>query len=124
MGEPRLTALDRKHRLDAAFATLVAAATAGSRCPENGTHGLSSTLVSELAHAGRVKVEVSGRNYRTVTILEGPAKGKQTAPDPAKARISKVVDAGGTRVNGRIVAPRDRDRPQPSLAKITAFGGD
>lgn len=69
---------------DKDFALLVDAAVAGARCPQTSPHGpLASGSVSVLIAAGKIRSEVYKHNYRVVTILVGPHKGKTTAPaDP------------------------------------------
>lgn len=88
-------------RLDQVFACFVSAALAGKRCPQS--HELpagSPALSRELARQGRIKIEISGHNYRTVEILTGPHAGKRTVGDPdrrAPWRVITVTDL----VNGR-----------------------
>ena len=89
--------------LDQTFALLVGVALRGERCPhshwdrlhfqapaEPPSDLISSDHVTALARQGRILVEISGRNYRTVTILEGPHAGKKTAPDPS-GRVWKTI---------------------------------
>ena len=100
-------------RLEAVFARLEAAAIAGDRCPENGCDGVRSDMISALARAGRIKVAISGHNYRTVTILTGPHAGKSTRPDPTGAHVWKVIGTE-TRVQVRRDVPtKARMRPSP-----------
>jgi hypothetical protein len=101
---------------DKAFETLVSAAVRRDRCPENGTHGIRWDFLSALASAGCIRIEISGRNFRRVTILTGPHAGKATAPDPAGAKPWKIIDASGTRSNGRLTFP-SKDRQQPSAPR-------
>jgi len=70
--------------LDRCFAELERAAVAGERCPMNGcgTDVVQSSLVNALAHDGRIRSEVGGKNWRTVTILVGPNAGKSTMQSP------------------------------------------
>ena len=114
-----VTETERKRRLDAAFAILVAAAVAKQRCPENGTKDISSIIIGTLARAGYIRVLISDRNYRTVEIMKGPDAGASTAPAPDGAYAWKVIDKNGTRVNGKVQFPQS-SRPI-TLAKITAF---
>ncbi len=67
-----------------AFAVLEKAAAAGDRCPMAKTDGLTSTLTSALARAGKIRIDVYAHNWRVVTILVGPHAGKSTlgAPNP------------------------------------------
>lgn len=99
--------------LERTYALIEQAAIKGERCPQNDPHGpLSSDLVSALARAGRVRIEVYVHNFRVVTILTGPNAGKQTArpPRPKGAQRRdpyKVIDAKGTWINGVAQAPYD-----------------
>lgn len=75
--------------LNNVFATLVAAARAGQRCPvtaREGVPGLPTGATSALARAGKIKVEVYAHNWRVVEILEGPHAGARTAPCPHENR--------------------------------------
>lgn len=110
---------EKKRRVEAAFKILMAAAVAKERCPENGTGGINSLVVGSLARAGRIRVLISNRNYRTVEILEGPAAGQSTKPHPDGAYAWKVIDKNGTRINGKLQYSKS-SRPV-TLAKITAF---
>jgi hypothetical protein len=107
-------AADRKRVFD----LVLKAAIAGDRCPQNdelGTRGAAT--LRDLARAGRIRIEVSSLNWRQVTILEGPHRGKQTAKNPHKAtRVYLVIDRAGTTVNGKL-----RGRPgaaQPSAPRL------
>lgn len=66
-----------------AFRIVEAAAVAGERCPTNDQmpDGMQ-TVIGRLARAGRVRIEVYGRNWRVVEILTGPNKGKRTQEHP------------------------------------------
>jgi hypothetical protein len=81
------------------FDVLVKAALANERCPMNarGTF-ITSHSVSALAHMGWIKVEISGHNWRSVTILEGPHRGASTKHQPHGWLVYKIVDKNGTRV--------------------------
>lgn len=69
--------------LDKNFQFLEAAAIAGERCPQNNPHGpIHSGAITELVKANRIRSEVYSRNYRVVTLLVGPHRGKSTAPAP------------------------------------------
>jgi hypothetical protein len=105
-------------KLDAAFRVLVICAELGRRCPTAG-EGITPAIIARLAREGHIRSDVSGRNWRTVTILVGPHAGKTTMPDPLKARVWLVTDEKGTRrIPGVTAAPARRDRPQPSLPRI------
>ena len=116
-------------RLNAVFKTLEAAAVAGRRCPENGQHGVTSDIVVALAHAGRITIEISNKNWRRVVILEGEHAGKATAGDPNGCKPWQVIGTETT-VNGKTKdfgasQRREPSKPRPltaaDLAKL--FGG-
>jgi len=70
-------------RLERDFALLEAAAASGARCPQNVPFGpLAAGASTQLARAGRIKVELYVHNWRVVTILDGPHKGRSTQPCP------------------------------------------
>lgn len=102
---------------DRAFRTLEQTAIVGERCPENGVAGLRSDFVCALAHQGRILVEISGNNWRRVTILKGDHVGKSTAPNPDGLRVWKTIDANGTLINGRPLERGRKKRPQPSAPR-------
>lgn len=102
--------------LDCVFETIERAACAGARCPINGTtecpHGATTALATE----GRILVEVFAHNWRRVTILTGPHRGKTTMSSPHKGtgRPYRVTDKNGSHVNGRTVDTGSSSRTQPS----------
>lgn len=66
-----------------AFLLIEKAAIAGERCPKaDRGSGFTSTITSDLARAGRIRIDVYPHNWRVVTICEGPHAGKSTAPAP------------------------------------------
>ena len=72
--------------LDGTFALLEATAIKNERCPQNYPHGpLTTSIITALARAGRIKVEVFARNWRVVTIMDGPHRGKRTKLAPGNA---------------------------------------
>ena len=79
------------------FNTLVTCAVLGLRCPIKGQLGVTSVAIGELALSGWIKVFISGRNWRTVIILQGPHKGKSTLPNPQGHKIGWVSDHNGFR---------------------------
>lgn len=102
-----------------AFVTLERCAVAGERCPNNGTPGIDSAVTGALARAGKIKVEVSGRNWRTVTILIGPHAGRKTMPDPNGGHIYKTIGRSSTftpKSPGQMT-PWQRRRREISLAR-------
>jgi hypothetical protein len=67
--------------LDDNFRLLENAASVGERCPQTYPHGpIGANAITKLVAAGRIRSEVYRYNYRVVTILVGPHKGKSTAP--------------------------------------------
>ena len=69
--------------LDKTFDMLVAAAVLGERCPQSPPHGiLNKQAPGILARAGKIRIEIFMHNYRVVTIMDGPHKGKQTKAPP------------------------------------------
>lgn len=103
-------------RLEACFRTLVAAAVAGRRCPENGQEGVSSDLTTALARAGRIRVEISTRNYRRIVILTGEHSGKATAADPTGGQPWKIIGKS-TIINGKLHVSKHA-RSQPSAPRL------
>jgi hypothetical protein len=95
------------------FNLVVSAAIAGERCPENWKLPLS-TGISQLCKHGRLKVYISGHNYRQVEILDGPHAGKRTAPDPQNHRVWKIVGRTSETLRGGINRDRPYRRQQPS----------
>lgn len=104
--------------LDRTFAEIERAAIHRKRCPKT-IHSdvadgvLNGGAVAALVLQGRIRIEISGHNYRTATILTGPHAGKKTAPDPSGSPAWKISDASGTRINGKPVpahSPRNRGR--------------
>jgi hypothetical protein len=76
---------------------LEVAARDGARCPMNADLPVGARqMLPHLAREGKIKIEVSGHNWRTVTMLEGPHKGKKTAPDPTGSLPYVTIDGGGT----------------------------
>ncbi len=122
MKHRRMSAADKQRVFNAALAAIVEAARLGQRCPENGTHGVSSQITGALVRSGVARIEISSRNYRRVIFVKGPHAGLSTAADPSGNRPWKIIDASGTRVNGRRQVPKTGN--EPSLARITAFDGD
>lgn len=88
-------------KLDRAFSILERAAIAGHRCPvtsgPDAARDIKSNEIRALAHTGRIRIEISRPNWRTVTLLEGPHAGKSTAPNPKGMRPYLIIDGRGTR---------------------------
>lgn len=77
-------------KISQTFTMVLAAALEGRRCPENWY--LPAMLgINELCRQGRVKVYISGQNYRQVEILDGPHAGAKTAPNHKGHRIWKAI---------------------------------
>ncbi len=97
-----------------AFALIVAAAIKGDRCPQCEPHGdLRAQAMPALYRRGMIRGEISGHNWRQVTILKGRHKGKKTAPHPHGAPTWKIVDTNGSH------RPEDF-RPQEYFRKRSA----
>lgn len=109
--------------LDKAFDLLVEHAVIGARCPRTSgpdAHRLIVTAhISKLAREGRIFVEISGQNFRQITILTGPHKGAKTAPNPdSGTHVWQTVGKEGAKVNGKLVDHGARYRTQPSAPRI------
>jgi hypothetical protein len=102
--------------IDEAFALIEAAAVKGARCPMSKPYGpLHAAATVLLARAGKIRVEVSGRNWRQIFILAGPHKGKATAPNPTGGYVYKIV--------GRETVVKSRPRvarQEPSAPQLLA----
>lgn len=83
--------------IETCFRAVLDAAVAGTRCPPNTSGCISTALLDVLAHHGRIRVEISGRNWRQVTILKGPSAGRSTAPNPKGHQVWWVRDKNGAR---------------------------
>ena len=82
--------MNTAQKIQKSFEIIEAAAVKGERCPMNWDLPIMYA-VGVLAREGKIKSEISGHNYRQVTILVGPNAGKSTAPDPSMARIWMVI---------------------------------
>lgn len=116
-------------RMDKVFAALERAACEGKRCPvlhevvkcPESSFRLRSDEIPALAKAGRVRVEISGRNWRTVHILTGRHAGKSTKPNPDGGAPYLVIDKNGTRRNGKPIEQRPSQfRVPPASPNIGA----
>ena len=96
--------MNGRRTLDETFAILVAAALKGERCPlshwertpdqrrvEKPPQLIDNGAISKLAKQGKILIEISGRNYRTITILVGEHAGKYTAVDPTGAHVWQTI---------------------------------
>lgn len=107
--------------LDKAFSILEACAVAGERCPVRDHGGLSGMAIRALAHEGRIFIEISSKNWRRVTIMTGPNKGKSTAQNPyPKARVYQTIGKEGRKINGKFVdsGSGTPNRNQPSAPRF------
>jgi hypothetical protein len=101
-------------RLDAAFRTLEQLAAANGRCPSN--EEIGHGVIAALAAAGRIEVEIYGRNFRRVTLLSGPLAGAATkGPPGATWRPYAITDRTGTRRTG--FGPQQTHRARPSAPR-------
>jgi hypothetical protein len=97
-------------RLDAAFRTLERLAAANRRCPAN--EEIGHGVISALAAAGKIDVEIYGRNFRRVTLLAGAHAGAATqGPPVAIWRPYAITDRNGTRRTGFAAQNTPRARP-------------
>jgi hypothetical protein len=103
-------------RNPAVLAILVDAAVAGERCPtidgieyrleKRGLPPHAGKAAPDLARLGLIRIEISGKNYRTIEILTGPHKGKRTRGNGIRPHW--IIDRVGHR---RI---RERLNPAPA----------
>lgn len=109
---------------DEYFAILVDCALKGERCPLSHWRGndgprpsdiIPHGAVNKLARQGKILIEVSGRNWRTITILVGEHAGKKTASDPNGGVIWQTV--GTTRTLNTSAMARSTTRPGPSAPR-------
>lgn len=96
--------------LDKAFAMIEAAAIKGERCPQNDVFPGKKGAVPELARQGRIKIEVFAHNWRVVTIMEGPNKGKRTKAAPMGSEPYKVIYKDHVRIPRRLIGYPGRER--------------
>lgn len=76
------------------FDYVVDAARAGKRCPQRSEFppgANSSCLISRLARDGWLRVEISGHNWRTIEIVQGPYRGLRTQENPSRAKPWKII---------------------------------
>lgn len=89
---------------DSAFSILERAAKLGERCPQSFPFGpLASNVTTTLAHEGRIRIEIFAHNWRVITILSGPNRGKHTMLSPYKGSGKPYKTIGTeTTINTRI----------------------
>ena len=101
-------------RLDAAFRMLEQVAAGNRRCPAN--EDIGHGIISALAAAGKIEVELYGRNFRRVKLLTGAHAGAATkGPPGATWRPYAITDRNGTRRTG--VAAQNAPRARPSAPR-------
>jgi hypothetical protein len=89
--------------LEFVFNTVVDAAVAGDRCPTSdfftNQHRInySTQYFAALARDGRIRIEVTARNWRTVWICEGLHRGRHTMLPPLNPRARPYFVAGPER---------------------------
>jgi hypothetical protein len=102
-------------RLDAAFRTLEQIAAANGRCPAN--EEIGHGIISALAAAGRIEVEIYAWNFRRVKLLTGAHAGAATkGPPGATWRPYAITDRKGTRRTG--FAAQNPTRARPSAPRL------
>ena len=82
----------RPSECNALFFKLCEAAKTGDRAPV-----VKGNAYGTLARDGKILIEISGHNWRQVTILTGDQAGKKTKANPLPSRIYMVVDCNGAR---------------------------
>ena len=110
--------------IDRTFDALVAVALKGERCPVRGPIGevgksrIPPDAVAALARAGRIRIAIYIHNWRVVTILDGPHKGKHTAlPPGVPLKPYKTIDGGGTRTGRGFTPHGSPNAAQPSAPR-------
>lgn len=102
---PRPSRLDEAK--EAVWGILQEIARKGERCPTLDRlgrllelRGLSinhaSTVPPMLAREGRIRIEISARNWRVVEIRQGKHKGKRTKESATAAKPYLVIDTNGS----------------------------
>lgn len=98
--------MNTNQKIRKSFEMIEAAAVNGDRCPM----GWDLPLIGApgiLARDGKIKIEISGHNYRQVTILTGPNAGRATAPNPSGAMAWMIIGKTTLR-NGKEWTPKVR----------------
>lgn len=107
-----------REELERQFSLFEAAAVKGERCPLSKPFGpINQEALRLLIAEGRVRSEVSSKNYRRVVILTGPHAGKGTLPDPGRGEVWKV---NGVRVRRLQPMPVRGQPSAPQALKRTA----
>jgi len=103
-----------RQRLEDTFSRIVETALHKRRCPDNAN--INSSQLTALARSGRLRIDISGRSYRTVYILTGPHAGLSTLPDPDQGQVFKSIGVVSTSTVRRNRYPQKRQ--QPSLVHL------
>lgn len=117
----RMTPEQKLAKTEEVWADLQHRAAVGDRAPltalrENREDHRLKSAITDLIKSGRIIIEVFGRSWRVITILQGPHAGKKTAPppDPRWQRhttrdVAGAVTSKGVSLNqgrGKPSAPR------------------
>jgi hypothetical protein len=90
-----------KFQLDTMFDAYLYAAKIGARCPTKAELfqrlGFNaSDATKRLAAAGKIVVEIYGRNWRVIEIADGPCKGARTAAPPHGGNPYLTINSEGS----------------------------
>lgn len=104
--------------LDAMFAMLERLAIAGERAPT--VQGPNANItqaqndaIQELARASRIRIEVSGRSWRTITILQGASAGRSTKPNPIPGSVTWLTIEGAATRTTKAARTKSADGGEP-----------
>lgn len=106
--------------IEDAYKAIEFAALAGFRCPLSGECNVNSITVKILCMRGKIRAEISGYNWRTAIILEGPHAGASTMPNPKGGRTWRIIDAQGTRRVGQRWHEVERSRRNSAAGQRAA----
>lgn len=84
----------KAEQIERAFQIIEGVAARGERCPTNDQFTPAGVL-GVLAREGRIRIAVYAHNFRVVTILVGPHKGKTTMRQSSSGPPYVVIDKGG-----------------------------
>lgn len=99
---------DLRRRAEEVFTILESAAINGRRCPLNEEISGGRPL-QILTRSRRIRILISGQNWRQVEILAGPHAGAKTLAEPRGLAAHWIVDETGKR---RIDRPRNSESPR------------
>ena len=115
-------------RIERTLATIIKAALANERCPQNRDHTdgyVETGAISRLAQTGVISVHYSSVNYRRIFILKGEHAGKSTAPDPKGNPVYATRDKDGLkRIAGVTHEARSSQRGVPGLPQYSFMKED